>query len=156
MAKLRGRPPVSFDDRLALSGAGCLEWTGTTVRGGYGQVRVGRKMVYAHRVAFERSKGEIPEGMFVCHSCDNPPCCNPDHLFLGTHQENMSDKVAKGRQTAMVGTKNPSSKLTEDDVRQIRKLYADGINMPRLAAVFGVTKQAIYLIVHRRKWQHIP
>jgi len=97
---------VTLSDRLwarVVRGApdACWEWQGATDKDGYGRIgRGGRGAPNnpAHRVAFEISRGPIPYGLLVCHHCDNPPCCNPAHLFLGTHQDNQADKVAKGRQ----------------------------------------------------------
>lgn len=75
---------------------GCWPWTRSTF-GGYGNLRMGKGKILAHRHAYQLTYGPIPSGMDVCHRCDNPPCCRPDHLFLGTHAENMADMVAKGR-----------------------------------------------------------
>lgn len=75
----------------------CWPWTGSKLKTGYGQLRENGKMIRAHRVSWELSRGPIPEGMNVCHHCDNPPCCNPDHLFIGTHLDNTRDKMHKGR-----------------------------------------------------------
>jgi len=113
------------------------------------------KMVYAHRVAYEQAKGEIPKGQFVLHRCDNPACCNPDHLFLGTHQENMTDKVQKGRQASLPGEQNPCAKLTEDKVVHLRRLAASGMRQKDLSELFGVSHAAVYLIVRRKKWAHV-
>lgn len=82
--------------RLARRESGCLEWTGATLKG-YGQVGDGQKVLYAHRVAYELAYGPIPDGLHVLHRCDNPPCCEPSHLFVGTHAENMTDMADKGR-----------------------------------------------------------
>jgi len=79
---------------------GCLEWQGARLASGYGLIGRGRRdegMAYVHRLAWELAHGPIPDGMFVCHHCDNPPCCNVEHLFLGTHADNMADMVTKGR-----------------------------------------------------------
>lgn len=82
--------------RLVRTEAGCLEWTGATLKG-YGQIGDGDKVLYTHRVAFTLAKGEIPDGLDVLHRCDNPPCCEPDHLFAGTALDNAVDMIAKGR-----------------------------------------------------------
>jgi hypothetical protein len=82
--------------RLVRTDSGCLEWTGATLKG-YGQIGDGQRVLYAHRVAYELAKGSVPDGLLVCHHCDNPPCCEPTHLFVGTVQDNTDDMIAKGR-----------------------------------------------------------
>jgi hypothetical protein len=97
--------------------------------------------------------GNIPDGMMVLHRCDNPPCVNPDHLFLGVAADNSADMVAKGRGNGPRGDSHCSSKLTENDVRQIRSLYASGeYSMRQLAKRFGVGSDQISRIVNRQKW----
>lgn len=86
--------PKVFWSRTKTGQNGCIEWSGCLDRSGYG--RVGVKQIPAHRVAYRLAKGE-PGDMLVCHSCDNPKCVNPDHLWLGTHKDNMSDMTKKGR-----------------------------------------------------------
>lgn len=83
--------------RLVETKDGCLEWTGAKHRQGYGRIRVEGKITFTHRLAWQLSFGAIPKGLFVCHACDNPPCCNPKHLWLGTNLENQRDMFAKGR-----------------------------------------------------------
>lgn len=154
--KPAGRPPKPFDHYLKRNDlTGCIEWTGHLVTG-YGQYRYRGRDTYAHRVAYERAFGPIPKGLLVLHRCDNPCCCNPDHLFLGTHADNMKDKTSKGRQATMPGEKNPAAKLTPDDVITIRRLCNNGERQKDVGLMFGITQAAVSLIVTRQKWHHIP
>src|SRR5690349_13982377 len=79
----------------------CIEWDGTRHVKGYGQITIRGRTVRAHRLAWEKANGPIPEGMMVCHKCDNPPCINPEHLFLGTSKDNAQDSIIKGRRWAL-------------------------------------------------------
>jgi hypothetical protein len=147
-----------------LSENDCWEFNGARCTAGYGQVWIYPKVVYAHRVAWILTHGAIPKGMFVCHKCDNPPCCNPKHLFLGTHKDNMEDSKNKGRNNhgpIMYGVSHPLSKLTEEDVSDIRRLYVRGIPGKRsetsingLAASYGVASSLIHRIVKGVSWPH--
>lgn len=128
---------------------GCLVWTGATSRWGYG--RYGKKRLPAHRLSYEQAIGPIPQGMIVCHRCDNPPCIEPTHLFLGTHKTNAEDKVAKGRH--LFGERAPSNKLTEGDVRAIRQ---DARSYAEIAEAYGMSDWTIKDIQNRRIWRHIP
>lgn len=133
--------------------ATCWLWTGTTNNQGYGMIfcRERRKKVLASRASFEIAYGAIPDGVYVCHHCDNPLCVRPDHLFLGTPLSNMADMVSKGRHAH--GSKQPTSKLTEGDVLRIRQLLSEG-NMRdcQIAKLFNVSHSAISDIKCRRKW----
>lgn len=93
--------PAHFWSRVA-KGTGCWEWQGARVGRGYGHLRFGQKYTYAHRVAWELTNGRIPSGLVVCHRCDNPPCCRPEHLFIGTQAENLQDMAAKRRRQLKV------------------------------------------------------
>ena len=104
----------------------------------------------AHRVAFEISNGPIPPGLLVCHHCDNPPCCNPAHLFLGTAADNTRDAMSKGR--LQLGEASPNAKLTSDAVRRIRK---DPRWHKVIAAEYGVDKSLISRIKRREGWKHV-
>src|SRR5690349_6136897 len=106
----------------------CWVWKAGRDRAGYGQFWVydrGRS-IGAHRIAYELINGPIPEGMFVCHTCDNPPCCNPTHLFVGTPADNTTDRDQKGRLHAPEGSRHGGALLTEDSVKEMKLLYAQG------------------------------
>lgn len=117
---------------------------------GYGQIHLNGKTVYAHRVAYELAKGSIPEGMFILHSCDNRKCVNPDHLSVGTFDDNMADMVDKERQAH--GVKNGRAKLTAEQVREIRSAVG---THTEIAARYGVTRSLVSLIRSGRIWRQI-
>jgi hypothetical protein len=140
---------------------GCWNWTGTKNRAGYGSIQVNQYKRFAHRVSWEIHKGAIPpaegyHGHVVCHRCDNPPCVNPEHLFLGTQYTNMKDRDSKGRRVAAVGSSHAMSKLTEVDVRAIRAMAETGrVSQFELARSFKVSRGMISLVVNRKNWKHI-
>ncbi len=138
--------------RLRKMPSGCWEYQGFRDRDGYGKIwkcAVGNS-VAAHRAMWEEVCGPIPPGMFVCHSCDNPPCCNPDHLFAGTLVDNEADKKAKGRQAK--GEGHGRAKLTEENVRAI---LADDRSQEKVAATHDVHRSLISLIRRGLVWQEI-
>lgn len=114
------------------SGDGCWLWTGNTNPRGYGTMRVGERTRTASRLVYELTHGPVPSGICVCHHCDNPPCCNPGHMFLGTHGDNARDRARKGR-----GATN-GRRLTDAHVAEIIALHrAGGISMRKLGERFG-------------------
>jgi hypothetical protein len=119
---------------------------------GYGRVRFFARDDLAHRIAFRVAKGE-PGALSVLHRCDNPPCCNPDHLFLGTAKDNAADMVAKGR--AYCGRRHWNATVQEDDVRDIRRRAEAGERTAALASEYGLTHAGIRFIVTRKKWRHV-
>ena len=126
----------------------CWLWTGA-LSSGYGSVSNGKRKSKAHRVSWEIHFGLIPEGMFVCHHCDNPTCVNPTHLFLGTQGDNMADMYAKCRHRIV----RCRVKLTRDQVIDIRRLHASGsLSQSELASRFGVSATHISRIIMRRQW----
>lgn len=149
----------------------CWEWTASTFRDGYGQIKIRGRNLKAHRVAFWLGHGVDPDALLVCHSCDRPSCCNPAHLFLGTPRDNTLDCKAKGRLNTAAGplhrsrTKPESvargervagAVLTADAVSEIRRLYAvGGISQQRIADRFGVTREAVSSIVRGKNWKHV-
>lgn len=136
----------------------CWEWTGATHDSGYGIIGLGGKrdgVERTHRLAWTIAHGSIPDGLFVCHACDNRLCCRPDHLFLGTALDNSHDMVSKGRERPIRGSANRLSKLTEEQVLEIRRLSAEGVGYRRLAQRFPVDRATIRNIIIRKKWAHI-
>jgi hypothetical protein len=132
----------------------CWLWTGATAMG-YGHLQRNGKAVKVHRLSYELEYGEIPEGMDVCHTCDNPLCVRPTHLWLGTHKENMHDRDRKGRNHAPKGERSPKSKLMSQQVLEIRRLANQGYSQPFLGRRFNVSSVSIYKIVNRLSWKHI-
>lgn len=132
----------------------CWEWVGAKLKRGYGTLKVDRQTRYAHRVSYELHVGPIPEGMLVCHHCDNPECSNPKHLFLGTQAENLRDMVSKGRRPH--GSNSYNAKLTEEDVLHMRKLAEQGMTTGQLGKIFNIHNVHAYEIVHGVKWKHVP
>lgn len=124
---------------------GCWYWLGSMVPNGYGRVHIKKKSFLAHRVSYLIHKGN-PDGMFVCHRCDNRGCVNPDHLFLGTIEDNNHDRHRKGR---TVSTGRPSD-LCDEDIKEIRRLYpTSGLTQYQIAKMFSVRQSSISRIVNR-------
>lgn len=145
-----------FIDRLDFGDCGaetCWLWTGKRNRRGYGQVRVGRRVVLAHRAAWELWSGAAPPvGSHVLHTCDTPACVRPDHLWLGTHQENMADMARKGRSPH--GERNRAAKLTEAAVRDIRA--SAGVTRTELARRHGVSIALVSQVARGLLWRRVP
>lgn len=129
--------------------SGCWEWSGASSKG-RAWISQGQEMVPAYRLAYEAWVGPIPEGIYVCHHCDNPLCINPDHLFLGTHDDNMADMTIKGRSTH--GKRNGQAKLSPEQVRAIPEMVRAGKTQSEIGRMFGVSRSAIALIVQGRRW----
>lgn len=127
---------------------GCWLWTGGHTGAGYGAFSLTHdKTILAHRYSWILANGEIPDGLEVLHQCDNPPCINPMHLFLGTQSENMTDMASKGRQ--------PGKKLTIDQIRAIRLLRSQGAILKRIAKQFGVSIATVSKIAKLEIWRAI-
>lgn len=131
----------------------CHIFTGHTDECGYGRIHNGRKLVRLHRATWEREHGQIEPGMEVCHECDTPACINPDHLFLGTHKENIEDCVRKGRNQR--GSQKYNAKLTEDTVRAIKAAMARGATNAALGREHGISACCMSRIRHGIKWKHV-
>lgn len=149
MIKLHGRKkPIEIE----INEIGCeLVINRALSKFGHVSIRVNGVYYKAHRIAYEQAYGKIPEGLIVRHMCDNPNCINPEHLELGTHEDNVSDRVKRNR--SAIGVGNGRSKLTENDVRNIRN---DTIHSKaELARKYNVSEKVIYNIKNYKSWKHV-
>ena len=124
---------------------------------GYGRFSIRGKPWHAHRYSWKLANGDIPKGMYVLHKCDNPPCVNPDHLFIGTAKENFHDAIQKGR-LDVIGESNAGARLTEKEIKEIRKKYTYGhreTGFHVLSKIYGVGKTTIWRIIKRKTWKHV-
>lgn len=128
---------------------GCRVWD-RALNNGYGVLSVGNHREYAHRAAYRLWNGDIPDGMYVCHRCDNPPCINPAHLFLGTHAENLQDASRKGRMHP--GELHGSARLTDAQAREIKAALSQGERGTVIAARYDVHPNTVYAIKKGRTW----
>lgn len=149
----------------------CWEWAAYRNKFGYGQFYDGQRLMQAHRFIWQHTHGPIPDGMLVCHKCDNPPCCNPDHLFLGTDLDNMHDMSAKGRHwlqqhpekashfqlpSTQKGEQHWKAKLTDDAVQEMRRLYyEERQTFAELARQFKIHRSTARRIIVRKLWKHV-
>jgi len=132
---------------------GCWECNLAKVGIGYAKMTISGKSFRAHRVAYELFKGEIPEGMFILHDCDNPSCVNPEHLHLGTQTENMRERSQRGR--APTAEKNHNTKLTEEKAARIKNSLRSGVGIRKLSREYGVARNAISNIRDGRAWAYV-
>ena len=135
--------------------AGCWEWVGCVDAKGYGRYSSKQR---AHREAYEQFVGTIPQGMCVLHRCDNPPCVNPAHLFLGTKRDNNADRNNKGRTSRVsrnVGSEHGLSVIDESTVIQIRKLRALGAPLRDIGQRYGISDALVSLVARGKRWAHV-
>lgn len=136
--------------------SGCWEWQNRREKNGYGRTSYRRRKIGSHVLSYRLHRGDVAPGLFVCHTCDNRPCCNPDHLFLGTHQDNVADMVAKGRQFHPIGERHTQSRLTTSAVIVIRDLcISSSLTQNEIAGLFGVSRTAISAIATGKNWKHL-
>jgi hypothetical protein len=132
----------------------CWLWQGRATQFGHGRLRYLGRAWMAHRLVWHLTYGPIPDGMLVCHHCDNPRCVNPDHLFLGTYSDNTQDMLRKGRGNPPIGERAPAAKLTREQVRAIRDEYAaGGVFYHQLGTKYGVSEAMVHAIVARKQWK---
>lgn len=142
-----------FWDKVDICGPDeCWEWQAAKTKGpgSYGVFYFDRRLHTAHRVALFLDTGVFPEGGVVRHTCDNPPCCNPAHLLVGTHADNVRDKVERGRHPR--GEAHSSAKLTKDEMLQIRGLASSGLNQTYIGSLYDIAQQTVSDINCGRRW----
>src|SRR3990167_8376918 len=147
-----------FYRRISLPNEnGCMIFSGGRDSGsGHIRIRFENKRILSHRLSYEMFNGPITKENFVCHSCDNPRCVAPTHLWLGSSKENNQDRAKKGRSARHIGEKNGGDKLTEKQVIQIKKLLENqNANQREIARKFSIHYNAIWKIKHKLKWAHI-
>jgi predicted XRE-type DNA-binding protein len=147
-AKMAATYVGRFWDRVVLQTSGCRTWQGGRQTKGYGVVRRSGKTYLAHREAYRITYGYLSDNDCVLHECDNPPCCNPLHLFLGSRADNIHDMISKGRELHPSGSENGNSKLTEEQICEIQDLYKTGkFRQAELAERFGVCQSHVSRVV---------
>lgn len=153
---MTGRPARPIESRFwdkVVKTDGCWLWASAKDSFGYPLIkRSDGAQIRAHRLSYEMHKGAIPAGHFVCHKCDNKGCVNPDHLFAGTHQQNMDDMVSKSRAFRHIGEKNYSAKLTPEQVIAIR---GESGSCAKIGKKYGVSEMAISKIRRNITWRHV-
>lgn len=162
MAARKTRTRIPFNpDRLwsrilIASDDECWEWQGCRERQGYGRIWYGDGGVLTHRLAYILTNGEPPDDApHILHRCDNPPCCNPAHLYAGTNAQNVADKMQRGRFKPNLGERHGNSKLTTDSVLSIRERFRGGESRDVLAAEYGIAPAYVNQLAARRAWRHV-
>lgn len=133
---------------------GCWLWTGAKNKRQYGHFAVGGKHMLSHRFSFLLHNLYLPAELHICHKCDNPPCCNPHHLFAGTRSDNLRDAVAKGIQLGNLGEKRWNSKLKDADILRIRNDFT-GQSHASVARLFKVDPSVIVRVRSGERWSHV-
>lgn len=149
------RAKESFERSVIKNSEGCWGWKFKLSPNGYTKFRYGGSCTSGHRVSWMIHNGAIPPGMFVCHICDVKSCVNPEHLFIGTHNDNMRDMVKKGRGRNLAGEDNGNAILTVEKVKKIRRLLRSGVTAVRIAKDFKVCAASISNIKAGRTWKYV-
>jgi len=155
----KARQHYNFQDLLNKAGKvtenGCIEWQMTKNSDGYGLVWVQGKFKGVHRYTLILTTGQEPDGMNALHSCDNPPCFNPDHLRWGTQLENVADRDKRNRTARLYGEDSPASTLKPKDVYLIRKMWVEGATVEATALAIGCSRGAVSHVRAGRTWSHL-
>lgn len=155
ISKNIGTPTERFWAKVDIkSNNECWNWTGIRRKGGYNQIRINKKNILTHRFSWELHFSKIPDESFVLHKCNNPSCVNPNHLKLGTHEDNMKYMIECNRQARCCGENNGNSKLTINQVKKIRILKGK-FTQKQIAKIFDVKYQTISDIHRNKIWRHV-
>lgn len=148
-------PIIRFWSKVKV-GDGCWEWSGGKTHNGYGRFSLSpTREMRAHRFSWEITHGNIEDGLVVCHTCDNPPCVRPDHLFVGTIKDNCEDRDKKGRGADRTGSKHHMAKLSDRDIFEIRAMRNSGVPQSSIAKRFGIRQQHVSRISRGENWGHL-
>lgn len=157
MAKKYFYGPLTMDEiylRSKHRNNGCIEWQDSVARAGYAQVRRGKKCLTVSRVVMNLTQGfDLSSKLCILHRCDNPLCVNSEHLFAGTHGDNVRDKIRKKRHN--FGQRVWKARLTENDVRKIFSLYKSGVGKSEIARRFSIAYSSIWRILNQQAWKHV-
>lgn len=140
---------------INMNSNGCWDWIGAKNKKGYGCLSYKNKTTIAHRLSYLLFIGEIPKDLHVLHRCDNPKCINPNHLFLGTDLDNSNDKISKGRFVCSYGKDNGNSKLTDEQVVDIKIKIKKGLSFASISRTYEVSETTIAYIAKNKSWRHI-
>lgn len=134
----------------------CWIWTGGRHKYGYGNFYLNHATIRAHVFSYEYFISQVPDGLYVCHTCDIPSCVNPDHLWVGTPKENTRDVSTKKRWPDRRGEGAANHKHTSEEIIEIRRMYAeDGLTLKQIGSIYGIDKSLIHLIVSRKTWKNV-
>jgi|SRR5208282_382127 len=143
-----------FNKKTVKNEKACWDWSGS-LKVGYGVMKCKKRFIKTHRFSWKINFGPIPEGMYVCHKCDNRKCNNPEHLFLGTHEDNMKDMINKNRQRGAVGESNAKAIINKEKALEIKKMLSNGMTTIQIAKDLNISRAIVFGIKHKKNWSHI-